>query len=192
MKYQILFLLAVLLVSVTSSLGQGLQLIDEPCQNYQETSAALQEAKAAWVDPDCYDFAYTFTGFQVGLPVPQAVRVRNGVAENGEKTMDDFFGMVESLCVEGCPDAGAARCEIEYALEGYPMNIFIDIDKYQPDNRRAYTIEDFAFVVCDGQEEPTDVPETPEEQPQESAEPRYVHSMNTWYFLLVNQRVVRL
>lgn len=171
--------LAVLLTTTTYSIGQQvLQLKDEVCQNYEETSAALQDAKAAWVDPSCYDFSYTFTGYQIGQPEPQNVRVRNGVAENGEKTMDDFFGMIESLCVEGCPDAGAGRCEIEYAIEGYPMSIFIDIDKYQPDNRRAYTIEDFAFVVCDEQQEPTDEtdgPSNPEGQPQEVPEQRYVH-----------------
>ena len=160
--------LAVLIVLVSSSFGEEvLQLVDEPCQNYEETSAALQEAKTVWVGPECYDFAYTFTGFQIGEPAPQAVRVRNGVAENGEKTMDDFFGMVESLCVEGCPAEGAARCEIAYGVEGYPTSIFIDMSKYYPDDRRAYLIENYAVVDCDGQEEPAPVPEIP-------AEPRYV------------------
>ncbi|GAX10926.1 hypothetical protein FisN_2Lh456 [Fistulifera solaris] len=173
MKNIIISAVLVLLTSATSSLGEVLELIDEPCQNYEETSTALQEAKAAWVDPPCYDFSYTFTGFQVGEPVPQAVQVRDGVAENGNKTMDDFFQMIESLCVENCPAEGAARCEVEYALEGYPMNIFIDIDQYQPDNRRTYAIENFAFIDCDDQEKPTNVPvtENPSEEPQETAAP---------------------
>lgn len=178
MKNAILVLLTVLMAMVTSSLGEDvMQLTDEPCQNYEETSAALQEAKTVWEGPDCYDFTYTFTGFQIGQPVPQVVQVRNGVAENGNKTMDDFFAMVESLCVENCPAEGAARCEIAYALEGYPMSIFIEMNKYFPDDRRTYTIENYAVVECDdqGQEEPTEVTENPEAQPQETPGPRYVN-----------------
>lgn len=168
MQHHILLLLAILLSSASYSAGQQvLQLKDEPCQNYEEISAALLDAKSAWVDPDCYDFTYTFTGFQIGQPEPQSVRVRNGVAENGEKTIDDFFTMIESLCVEGCPNVGAARCEMEFAMEGYPMSIFIDVNQYQPDNRRAYIIEDFNFVVC----EPTD---DNDGEPEESPQQRYV------------------
>lgn len=128
--------------------GQAMKLEDAPCQNYEQAEEVLIAAKAIWASPPCYDFSYTFMGFQVGTPSPIGVQVRNGVAENSEKTMEDFFDMIESLCVRDCPTSGAARCSNTFSDQGFPTRIEIDISKFTPDGARNYVISDFAVVEC--------------------------------------------
>ena len=131
--------------------GQMTKLEATPCTNWEETKANLDSAKALWSQPACYDFSYTFLGFQVGLPAPKTVQVRNGVVAGGvgDKTIDDFFSMIETLCVADCPTKGAQRCRVLYdATAGYPSSILIDISQYIADEERMYSISDFAIVDC--------------------------------------------
>lgn len=129
--------------------GQVIKLDDPPCQNYQQAEAGLTAAKAIWTEPPCYDFSYTFTGFQRGTPSPKSVQVRNGVVTGeGDKHMGDFFDMIESLCIQDCPTSGAARCSNTYSDQGFPTSIDIDMSKFTPDGARSYTISDFAVVDC--------------------------------------------
>ena len=129
----------------------AMKLIDTPCQNYEKTKETLAAAKAVWAAPPCYDFSYTFMGFQVGTPSPKRVQVRNGVS-SGDKDMDDFFDMIESRCVRDCPTSGAARCSVTFSdLLGFPTRIEIDISQFTPDGARNYVISDFAVVECSAQ-----------------------------------------
>jgi hypothetical protein len=129
--------------------GQVMKLEDKPCQNYEQSAEALSAAKAIWAAPPCYDFSYAFTGFQRGTPLSKSVRVRNGVLSGeGDKTIDDFFDMIDSLCLRDCPSSGAARCFNTYSDQGFPTRIEIDISKFTPDDARNYIITDFAVVEC--------------------------------------------
>ena len=132
--------------------GQMTKLEAPPCTNWEETKANLDTAKAVWTQPACYDFSYTFLGFQIGLPAPKNVQVRNGVVAGGagDKTVNDFFNMIESLCVQDCPTAGAQRCRVSYDdTVGYPTSILIDISQYIADEERMYSLSDFAVIDCD-------------------------------------------
>jgi hypothetical protein len=129
--------------------GQVTKLEDKQCQNYEQSAEALSAAKAIWAAPPCYDFSYTFNGFQIGKPSSKGVQVRNGVVSGeGDKTIDDFFDMIDSLCVRNCPASGAARCSNTYSDQGFPTRIEIDISKFTPDGARNYIIADFAVVEC--------------------------------------------
>lgn len=129
--------------------GQARKLVDIPCQNYEKTKEELNAAKAIWAAPPCYDFTYTFTGFQNGTPSPKSVQVRNGVLSGeGAQNIDYFFDLIEAFCVRDCPTSGAARCFNTFSDKGIPTKVEIDISKFSPDGARNYIISDFAVVEC--------------------------------------------
>lgn len=134
--------------------GQNLQEDNEklkaaPCTGWQDTKAALDSAKAVWSGPECYDFSYTFLGFQSGHPTRTHVQIRDGKpGGDSEKSIDDFFDIIESRCVSNCPDEGAENCEVEYAAEGYPSFISIDMSQYMGDEEIIFALSNFAVVDC--------------------------------------------
>jgi hypothetical protein len=125
------------------------QLRATPCINWEENKDAFEEARAEWSAPPCYDFSYTFRGFQVGLPEAKAVQVRNGVISgDGDKSINDFFDMIETNCVTSCPTAGASKCVHKYAGDGHPLSIFIDMSQYRVGEELTYGISDYSVVDC--------------------------------------------
>jgi hypothetical protein len=152
------FLAAALLLKPPAAVAQddtgGMRPLQSNfCTNWQATQAALLSAKSKWTQPPCYDFSYTFRGFQVGVPSPKTVKVRNGAVTGGtgDKTMTDFFNMIESLCVTSCPTVGAFQCNAKYnSTQGYPESIFIDMQEFSVDEERIYRLTDFVVVDCTG------------------------------------------
>ena len=130
--------------------AQAAKLQATPCENWEANKASFEEAKSKWAQPDCYDYSYTFRGYQVGLPEPTLVQVRNGVAvgEN-KKTLTDFFDMIETNCISECPTKGAQTCANEYdADNGYPSSVYIRMSQYIADGTMTYGIDDFVVVDC--------------------------------------------
>jgi hypothetical protein len=144
----LLLLVASAMHPVASQETTVMRLEGTPCTDFENSKTAFDAAKAAWTEPDCYDYSYTFLGFRIGVPEAKAVQIRNGVADGDDKTINDFFDMIESLCIADCPAQGADQCSVAYATEGYPLSIFIDVSKYQADDERIYELTNFAVVLC--------------------------------------------
>ena len=127
-----------------------------PCTDWETTLSELNAAKSIWADPMCYDFSYTFRGYQVGAPEKVSVQVRNGQpVKSGGMTLPSLFDMIETLCISNCPNEGAQTCSVTYAAEGYPTSIFIDMSEYEADEERVYDISDFVIVECPEQSQST-------------------------------------
>lgn len=135
--------------------AQGVIFLEpDVCANWTEAKEAYDAAMSVWIEPNCYNYSYTFWGFQIGLPTPVNVTVRYGVAVNADeggedKTMQVFTDMIYDLCIANCPDEGAETCIVEYAPEGYPTRINIDMSRYIADETRSYTITNFLAFDCE-------------------------------------------
>ena len=152
--------IAVYFSGITTVAGQQGNLILEttPCIDYETTQSNLQAAKALWTSQQsqetCYTFRYTFLGYQIGLPTSISVQVlQNGVVLSPDvdnpKTIEDFFDMIESLCITDCPESGAERCIVAYNAEhGFPESLLIDMSSYTKDEEHDYILEDFELVDC--------------------------------------------
>jgi len=156
------------MISLLFALSLAFVAADEPiaipvpnpsCTNWEEASAKYNEAVAKWVEPECYVFTYTFRGFTIGGPDPQTRQVRNGTAINLTdeqeqmyfKTLQDFFDLINDLCIERCPGDGAFVCDITYSEASgvtYPSSIFIDVSQLMADEERIYDITDVSTVDC--------------------------------------------
>jgi hypothetical protein len=132
-------------------------ILAQDCVNWESNSAAFETAAATWVEPACYTFSYTFLGLGFGPPMANVRDVGNGQALNaveGEQlsTIPDFYDMIESLCVSGCPGFGAHNCTITYntTVPGvtYPDFIYIDIDENMSDEEQIYRLDDVAVLNC--------------------------------------------
>lgn len=90
-----------------------------PCTNWQETMEQLKAARNTWSSPLCYELSYSNGS---GATIAE---IRNGIAEYGN-SVEDFFDIIERLCISGCPSEGATECDVMYSNEGYPTSIHID------------------------------------------------------------------
>ncbi|GAX12867.1 hypothetical protein FisN_15Hh355 [Fistulifera solaris] len=159
MIYSNLFLLSLLLCVVSAQADEIIQLVNEPCVNWEATAAAYQEAFAEWQEPECYTFTYTFLGFSVGEPGGVTRTVRNGTALEPDDdqpfgTLMDVWKLIEEQCIQNCPENGAHTCDIEYTTREdgnlvYPAFVSINPDALLMDEELIYRIQDVRTLDCE-------------------------------------------
>lgn len=123
--------------------------------DWQETASQINNSLAIWANPACYDFAWTrecrcldeFRG-------PFAVQVRNGQVVSPKNdlvlSMNGLLTQVQAYCVEGCPEQGAAACDLVFGDSGELVSVYIDVNAATADEEIVYRVEN--FTVCDDAE----------------------------------------
>jgi cell division septation protein DedD len=139
------------------------------CTAWDKTE--FDEARADWSKSAsaCYTFSYTFSDFSGGEDA-KAVVVRDDVVVSGEgdKTINDFFDLIDKKCADSC------QCVNTYAGVGYPLKISIDESEVKVGEELIYTISKYEAVECNSiplmpTEPPTEAPtEAPTEPPTEA------------------------
>jgi hypothetical protein len=129
MKPHLLFLLI---------LGPAVTQSKSLCLNSENSTADYRAANASWVEPDCYNFSFTFRGFGRGNTT-QERQIINGAALNAPEnatfnTLQDFYDLIYRSCVLDCPDTlgngtGADQCKNNYTnVSGLTIPEYIYID----------------------------------------------------------------
>ena len=129
----------------------GLLADDDKCVNATALQAALGAARDAWSDPTCYDYkVQRVSNLPPNLQTTHDVQVRDGAAVDSgdtedsinQRTIPDYYSMIQESCLAGCPLGKSHQCQVEFdPSTGVPTRIMID-----PDSRVAD--EDF-FVFSD-------------------------------------------
>ena len=120
----------------------------EVCKNWAVRKAAFDAAKAAFVEPECYRFKYEDVTTSGSGPIKSVFVVRGSPTGEGDKTLGDFFDMIDTMCFSGCPTEGAYECTNTYAAIGYPLSIFIDISMFSAGEEERFKISGFAEEEC--------------------------------------------
>lgn len=169
------------------SSGGAIKLQNEVCLNSETTVPEFQASYNQWKQQDssCYSFSYTFLGYSV--PSVESRTVVNGKAvgltdyqkEMWYHTIEDFYSMIDQLCVRNCPRTNASapaahRCNITYSTTGsltYPSSIFIDVNQIMADEERVYRLDNVTLLSgekCPGDTSSLVDPEEPTEPSTES------------------------
>lgn len=69
------------------------------------------------------------------------------------KTLDDFWDLIQEICIQDCPTSGARKCGIVYAMNEeigfiYPAEVGTDEDSRFEDDGLFYRIEDVRAIAC--------------------------------------------
>ncbi len=113
------------------------EMENELCVDWESTAAAYEAAFEQWTAPSCYSFTYSFSNSTINnLEIKRSVRDGMSLLNGDEgtlHTLNDFWNLIQTNCIQGCPNDGAHSCTIEYFMneEGgfmYPMELYIDMD----------------------------------------------------------------
>eukprot|EP00187_Rhodella_violacea_P000449 CAMPEP_0174887276 /NCGR_PEP_ID=MMETSP0167-20121228/2531_1 /TAXON_ID=38298 /ORGANISM="Rhodella maculata, Strain CCMP736" /LENGTH=155 /DNA_ID=CAMNT_0016123691 /DNA_START=41 /DNA_END=508 /DNA_ORIENTATION=+ len=122
----------------------------------------LRKALKTYADPACYSYVYKIDAFSlVSAEGPYIVTVTNravsGVvrqATNSAVEMDGFMtvpelaGMVETVCLSGCPKSAPFKCEPTFDKQGVLTTLVYDGDERIADDEYTINVEDFSPFVC--------------------------------------------
>ncbi|GAX23815.1 hypothetical protein FisN_20Hu017 [Fistulifera solaris] len=150
------------LMTVFSTTAYGYEDYDDywhgdlVCLDWKLNAKKFKKAFAKWKAPPCYSFTFYDGASDSDKKIKRVIK--NGKALNKKpyralQTIDDFYKLIKTKCIQDCPDHGAYHCYIEYAKDPksglvYPSYVQIQEDPYNFVDYVSYHIEDFCVKKC--------------------------------------------
>ncbi|GAX19176.1 hypothetical protein FisN_15Lu353 [Fistulifera solaris] len=127
------------------------------CVDWQLNNKKFKKAFAKWKEPSCYSFTFVDAALEHRPEIKRVIK--NGVALRKKpyralQTMNDFYKLIKSKCIQGCPDNGASYyCYIEYKTDRktglvYPWFVSISYDSEDVYDHDNYIIENVRIGKC--------------------------------------------
>ncbi len=144
------------LITVLSTTAYDYDDYGEVCIDWKLNAKKFKKAFAKWKAPSCYSFNFVQDNYDADW-IGRVIK--NGKALKKKpyralQTIDDFYKLIKTKCIQGCPHHGAAYCYIEYKTDKksglvYPSYVSIQEDPYNYDDYVSYYIEDLCINKCD-------------------------------------------
>jgi hypothetical protein len=130
--------------------------------DWETTAAAYENAWTQGKAPFCYSFVFSFDEI-----TPSATRtVFHGEALLEDeslsfselRTLEDFWSLIQTECIQDCPVSGAHSCKIKYAMHGEDGFVFpevMDVVRHSFDGFLA-RIDNVQVIPCPEEREESD------------------------------------
>ena len=133
---------------------------DPVCIDWKLTAAAYKKNFAKWKanKPSCYSFTFQDVALEHRPTMKRIVKNGKGLIKKPYRalqTLDDFWNLIKTKCIQGCPTNGATYCLIEYTKDPesgvvYPsfVSIHPEWDSSETGDYTNYVIEDVCVKKC--------------------------------------------